>query len=170
MPYGYVQVPVDRLGRPLAGWWARFLGIFIDSLILGIPKQIVTTAIVASTVTDRNLFSVHLIAGQVIVAIIFAVISVGYFALLNGSNRGQTVGQMAAGISVRDADTGGPIPPERAGLRILVLEPGIVLGWIPIVGFFASLYTLVAALSPLWDDRKQGFHDKVARTQVVKVR
>ena len=51
-----------------------------------------------------------------------------------------------------------------------ILDPGILIGWIPIVGFLASLYTLLAGLSPLWDPRRQGFHDKVAHTNVIKVR
>ena len=169
MPYGYVPIPVDRLGRPLAGWWARFLGIILDFIILQVPKSIVTAIVVGSSAGDGVLSS-HLGASYLIVGILFAVVDLGYFAILNGSNRGQTVGQMALGIAVRDADTGGAIDPQRAGLRILVLDPGIVLAWLPLLGVLAGLYGLVAALSPLWDSRKQGFHDKVAHTQVVKVR
>jgi hypothetical protein len=28
----------------------------------------------------------------------------------------------------------------------------------------------VAAFSPLWDQRRQGFHDKVAHSNVIKIR
>jgi hypothetical protein len=77
---------------------------------------------------------------------------------------------MALGIAVRDEATGGRIDPVRAGTRILVLYPGIVIGWLPVVGVIASIYTLVAAFSPLWDKRRQGFHDKVVHTDVIKVR
>jgi uncharacterized RDD family membrane protein YckC len=51
-----------------------------------------------------------------------------------------------------------------------VLDPGLLVSWIPVIGLIAGLYTVVAALSPLWDDRRQGFHDKVAKTDVIKVR
>jgi hypothetical protein len=77
---------------------------------------------------------------------------------------------MALGISVRDEAMGGAIGPQRAGIRILVLYPEILLSWLPVIGALAGVYTIVAALSPLWDDRRQGFHDKVAHTDVITVR
>jgi uncharacterized RDD family membrane protein YckC len=112
----------------------------------------------------------HLVAGVVIISLIFTVVDIVYFAYLNGSDRGQTLGQMMLGIAVRDDSSGGAIGPQRAALRILVLEPGFILSWIPVLGALAGLYTIVAGLSPLWDSRKQGFHDKAAHTVVVKVR
>ena len=168
--YGYVPVPVDRFGRPLADWWQRWVAIIVDALIIGVPRVIVTAIVIGSYVSGGGVFSTRWRAGVVIAGIAFAIIGIVYFALLNGSTKGQTVGQMALGIAVRDDATGGPIDPQRAGLRILVLYPGIVLGWIPIVGTLADLWTLVAGLSPLWDERRQGFHDKVAHTDVIKVR
>ncbi len=172
VPGGYaygVEGPTDNQGRPLSGWWLRFLAIFIDSLILGIPKGILTAIFVSHA--NNSLYGTgHFVAGVIVIGIIFVVIDVVYFALLNGSERGQTVGMMAAGITVRDEATGGAIDPQRAGLRILVLAPGIIIGWIPVLGLLASLYTIVAGLSPLWDNRRQGFHDKAAHTFVIKVR
>ncbi len=168
--YGYVPGPTDRFGRPLASWWQRFLGILLDWLILNIPKTIVAGIAIGSSNAGRGIYTTRLGVGLVVVGIVFAVIEVLYFALLNGSPRGQTVGQMALGIAVRDSETGGPIDPQRAGLRILVLIPSIVVDWIPIIGALAGLYTIIAGLSPLWDARRQGFHDKVAHTDVVRVR
>jgi uncharacterized RDD family membrane protein YckC len=168
-PQGYIPVPVDRFGRPLAAWWQRLLAFIIDGLILGIPKGIVIATVV-TTASNGNFFTTGWVASEIIVGIVFAAIGLAYFAMLNGSDRGQTVGQMALGIAVRDEVTGGPIGPQRAALRILVFYPGIVAGWIPILGGIASLYTLVAGLSPLWDSRRQGFHDKVVHTDVIKVR
>jgi hypothetical protein len=77
---------------------------------------------------------------------------------------------MMLGIAVRDSASGDAIGPQRAGLRILVLYPGLLLSWLPVIGAVLGVYTLVAALSPLWDRRRQGFHDKVAHTDVIKVR
>jgi uncharacterized RDD family membrane protein YckC len=162
-------VPVDRLGRPLASWWQRLLGIIIDLVILGIPKAIVTGAVVGST-AGNNVFAVDWAVDATIIGIVFAVIDLTYFGLLNGGDKGQTVGQMALGITVRDEANGGAIGPQRAGLRILVLYPGILLAWVPILGSLAGLYSIVAGLSPLWDRRRQGFHDKVAHTDVIRVR
>jgi uncharacterized RDD family membrane protein YckC len=165
--YGYgPAAPVDNQGRPLAGWWLRFGAIFVDGIILGIlPFILISVFVRHATYGGR-----HLVAGVVIISIIFTAVDLAYFAFLNGGERGQTVGQMLFGIAVRDEATGGAIGPGRAALRIIVLEPGFILEWVPILSVLAGLYTIVAALSPLWDSRKQGFHDKVAHTFVIKVR
>jgi uncharacterized RDD family membrane protein YckC len=166
--YGPVE-PVDNQGRPLSGWWLRFGAIFVDGLILGIPRAILTAVFVKNS--NNSLYGTgHFVAGVIIIGLIFTVIDIAYFAYLNGGERGQTFGQMAFGIAVRDEATGGPIGAQRGALRILVLEPGFILGFLPVLGILANLYTVVAALSPLWDTRKQGFHDKAAHTFVIKVR
>jgi uncharacterized RDD family membrane protein YckC len=167
--YGPAAQPVDGQGRPLSGWWLRFGAIFIDGLILGIPRAILIAVLVRHS-NSSLVASRHLVAGVVIISLIFTVVDIAYFAYLNGSDRGQTLGQMMLGIAVRDESSGGAIGPQRAALRILVLEPGFILSWIPVLGALAGLYTIVAGLSPLWDSRKQGFHDKAAHTLVVKVR
>ena len=159
--------PTDSQGRPLSGWWLRFGAIFVDGLILGIPYAIILSAVLTR---GTSISTAHFAAGVVIVGLIFSAINLAYFSLLVGSERGQTVGQMLFGIAVRDEATGGPIGVQRAALRILVLEPGIVLEWFPVLSRIAGLYSIVAGLSPLWDSRRQGFHDKAAHTLVVKVR
>lgn len=169
-PYGYVTGPVDSQGRPLAEWWQRAVAIIIDGIILFVPKAIIIAAAFSSTISGGGFYTTGFGISVILIGLVFTAIDIAYFAILNGSEKGQTVGQMALGITVRDESNGGAIGLQRAGLRILVLEPGILLNWIPIIGFIASLYTLVAALSPLWDDRRQGFHDKVAKTYVIKVR
>ncbi len=167
--YGDRPGPVDRFGRPLAAWWQRLVAIIIDGIILGVPKSIVAALVVSSSVS-AGLYQSHWRASLVVVSVVFAVIDIVYFAFLNGSENGQTVGQMALGIAVRDENTGGQVGPGRAAIRILVLYPVILVGWIPFIGAIAWFYTIVAALSPLWDNRRQGFHDKVEHTTVITVR
>ncbi len=167
--YGYGSGPVDRFGRPLAAWWQRLVAIIVDGLILGVPKSILAAIIVGSG-GGGGLYAANWRGGIIALGIVFAVIDLAYFALLNGSEHGQTVGQMMFGIAVRDSESGGAIGPQRAGLGILVLYPGLLLSWLPVIGAVLAIYTLVAALSPLWDRGRQGFHDKVAHTDVIKVR
>jgi uncharacterized RDD family membrane protein YckC len=168
--YGYGSEPVDRFGRPLAAWWQRLVAIILDGLILSVPRSIVTRIIVGSGTAGGGLYVASWRAELIVLGIVFAVIDLAYFAFLNGSEHGQTVGQMMLGIAVRDSASGDAIGPQRAGLRILVLYPGLLLSWLPVIGAVLGVYTLVAALSPLWDRRRQGFHDKVAHTDVIKVR
>jgi uncharacterized RDD family membrane protein YckC len=163
-----VAVPIDRFGRPLAAWWQRLLAIVLDFLILGVPRAIVIGIAVGSS--GGGILSESWRPRVVVVGLLFCAVDLAYFALLNGSERGQTVGQMALGIAVRDEAGGGAIGPGRAALRIIVLYPSVVVGWVPVLGAIAGLYSIVAGLSPLWDRRRQGFHDKAAHTDVVTVR
>ncbi len=167
--YGYAPVPSDRFGRPLADWWQRLVAIIIDWLIIGVPHAIIVAAVVGTS-SGGGVFSSGWRAGVIVSGIAFAIIGIVYFALLNGSAKGQTVGQMALGIAVRDEVNGGAIGSQRAAGRILVLYPGVVISWIPVLGLLAGIWTLIAGLAPLWDRRRQGFHDKAAHTDVIKVR
>lgn len=169
-PYGSVAVPVDRFGRPLAAWWQRLVAIIVDFLILSVPKSILANILTRVGVVVGGSFTSSWVAGVVVFGLLFAAIDLVYFAWLNGSEHGQTLGQMLLGIAVRDDASGGAIGPQRAGLRIVVLYPGILLSWMPLVGAILYVYTLLAALSPLWDRKRQGFHDKVAGTDVIKIR
>ena len=75
----------------------------------------------------------------------------------------QTPGKMALGISVRRADRPGPLDIATAVRRR-------VLSALQIVPFISGLYFIVFLLDylwPLWDDKRQALHDKVAATQVV---
>ncbi|UTH75242.1 RDD family protein [Chromobacterium sp. IIBBL 290-4] len=66
-----------------------------------------------------------------------------------------TPGKMMLGAIVVDADSGGPLTPGQAVLRYL--------------GYYLSLIPF--ALGLIWvglDARKQGWHDKLARTVVVR--
>ncbi len=41
-------------------------------------------------------------------------------------------------------------------------------GFVPVLGSLLGLYPLLDVLWPLWDDKKQALHDKVAKTNVVR--
>ncbi len=67
---------------------------------------------------------------------------------------GATPGKIAVGVKIVDATTGGPPALGRLVLRLL--------------GYFVSAFPLY--LGFLWaafDRRKQGWHDKIARTVVI---
>lgn len=77
--------------------------------------------------------------------------------------KGQTLGKMAMGIMVARADDGG-LPGWGKALGRWVL-PGL-LTLIPLLG---GLLSLLVYISLLWDDRRQGWHDKMATTVVISV-
>ncbi len=141
----------DPLGRPLAPWWKRAVAFIIDWLILNVLSAIVVGIVdVNGTTSGRDMA-----IGLTIIVIL------GYFSFLDGSGRGQTVGKMALGIATRDLATGAPLGAGRALIRRFVFY-GL---------FFVFLVPgILNAMSPLWDPRRQAWHDKLVGSCVVQVR
>ena len=81
-----------------------------------------------------------------------------YFTIAHGST-GQTLGKRALGIAVRDVHGSGPIGYPRAFLRWLAFAVFTLL----------TVVVIVDLLFPLWDDRRQALHDKVASSSVFQV-
>jgi uncharacterized RDD family membrane protein YckC len=143
------QDDLDALGRPLASWGQRLVALVIDELFI----YIVTFCAVYALGVRKSF------AGAMVSLVMAAV----YYAVLNGSEMGQTFGKRAMGIQVRDAGgSGGSIGMQRAGLRF------VTVGLFRIVPFF-GLFTLLDGLWPLWDRQRQALHDKIAGTVVVRV-
>jgi len=143
-------VPVDGFGRPLAAWGQRLGAFVIDEVFIRIVSSLAVFALGLH----------HKFGGR----ILWLVLAIGYYAVLNGSEMGQTFGKRAFGIQVRDATgEGGSIGFGRAGMRF------VTVGLFRIVLFF-GLFTLLDGLWPLWDPRRQALHDKIAGSVVVRVR
>jgi uncharacterized RDD family membrane protein YckC len=140
--------PVDELGRPLAAWGQRLAAFVIDEVFVFVITELAKFALGLR----------HTFAGQMLAL----AMAIGYYAVLNGSELGQTFGKRAMYIQVRDVATGGPIDSQRAGLRY------VVVGLFRIIPFF-MLFTLFDGLWALWDHNRQALHDKIAGTHVVRL-
>ncbi|MDA8184656.1 MAG: RDD family protein [Actinomycetota bacterium] len=159
----------------MSAWWRRVGAYLIDAIIVGVPLTILDVALsigsIAHTVscsppgssvsstcvsTRFGIFS----GGFLLLEILGVVVTAIYFGLLDGSARGQTVGKMAAGIVLRDADSGGPVGFWRAAARPVLWTLFFYLFFVPGV-----LNFLWAA----WDSRHQCWHDKIVRTTVARV-
>ena len=162
-------MPLASFGAPLAGWWQRVGAMLLDILILGIPLGILDVILNAAFGTARTVVTLtgttttHSLQGGARVAVFigFTVIGALYFSVFNGGRDGQTPGNRAPGISVRDANTGEPIGLKRGFLRWFIR---------------AILYTaflipgLLNDLFPLWDRRHQSLADKVAGSVVIRLK
>ena len=81
-------------------------------------------------------------------------LGLAYYAYLEGSPSGQTVGKRAMGIRVIDINGGGPIGPGRALIRY--------------IGRYVSAFPCgLGIFWMLWDAEKQTWHDKFASSVVV---
>jgi uncharacterized RDD family membrane protein YckC len=156
----------DLLHLALAPWWKRFLAFLIDSLVLGTGVIIIFTIIGATTRNTNSSTNNTASAGQLAVGfvglfVLFSIPYMLYYGIMNGSKRGQTLGKMALSIAVRDARTGGPIGFWRGVGRYAITIVFYVVLVVPYI---------IDNLSPLWDARRQAWHDKVVHTVVVDLK
>jgi uncharacterized RDD family membrane protein YckC len=91
--------------------------------------------------------------------VVLALYQIGFIAW-----RGQTPGKVIVGTEVVDIDTGAV--PDLTGAVARFVLPAAA-GFVP--GFGTGLTIAVYAWI-LWDPRRQGLHDKLARTVVVDLR
>jgi uncharacterized RDD family membrane protein YckC len=153
-PVGRADPAAGSFG--LAEWWQRVVAIIIDGILLFIPMAMLAAAMLDDD--DGGFFRAD--PGYLALT---AIVGLLYYGLLNGSEKGQTIGKMAMGIQVRDADTGGPIGYGRGLGRYAIVY---ILG----LPFFFAIPALLDGLWPLWDKRRQALHDKPVNSVVVRAR
>ncbi len=186
--YGYPgqRVHTTPDGQPLSGWWRRVFARIIDWLLaglIGLPltgyfsyhygqvvwqylKDTMDAAASGATQTSTTL-PAEAYKWMIPAALLGMAVSFAYeFFFL--TRKGATPGKMALGIAVRLRDVPGNPPgsavAKRYGFMILLN----LLGWIPFVGALFFFVGLINYLWPLWDDKKQALHDKIAGTNVVR--
>lgn len=142
----------------LAGWlYVRALGPLIDEFSRALES--------GTTLPTVSLESVNWSAmlGFVVVA---AAIQLAYQVFFL-SRTGATPGKQALGLSVRLRSRPGVlsvgVAARRAALQVLL---GL-FGFAPGVSYLTGLAAVLDLLWPLWDDKRQALHDKVAGTNVV---
>ena len=162
---GYQQGPLGPGGQPLAEWWKRLVAVLLDGLILGVPLGIVRAVVGVDRSVEIDPLTGEVTRGEgflagvgLVLFLLSIVLPILYAGILNGSDRGQTIGKMALKIQVRDASSGGPIGVGRGLVRAVVYNLLFLACLIP--GF-------INGLSPLWDQRRQAWHDKAASSVVV---
>ena len=148
-------------GPPLATLGQRFGGALIDGLLM-LPLiavvfyLTVNTAVIAPGGSEP--------AVPILVTLMIVPISIVWFLILHGyllATKGQTIGKMAVGTQIVDAQTGALVP-----LLPLFLKRNVsmqVLAMIPIVGNFIAL---IDALMIFRASRKC-LHDDIAGTKVI---
>ena len=127
---------------PKAGFWIRFVAIVIDGVILLVINTIIAS-ILGTTTTGRS-------GIQTLLGLIYYV----YFWSESSPWPGQTIGNKLLNIRVIKTD----------GSNL-----SLVIALIRYVGLVVSI--LVIFIGVIWaafDPNKQGWHDKLAGTYVIK--
>ena len=131
------------------GFWARLGAAFIDSVLMCIVTVPLVLSIYGADYWSQGSF----IAGPadfIISYLMPAVIVIVLWIKLSA-----TPGKMAVGAVIVDARTGAPASPQQLVVRYF--------------GYYVSTIPLLLGL--IWvaiDPRKQGWHDKMAGTVVVR--
>jgi uncharacterized RDD family membrane protein YckC len=140
-----------------AGFWSRFAARTIDHIVVSVPVTFVgafivggATALIAGNPTADD-------AGLIGAVILFYLLPIAanylYFAVMESSGIQASLGKLALGIKVTDAD-GDRLTFSRASLRWFAA----FLSWATLcIGFVMAAFT----------ERKRALHDMLASTLVV---
>lgn len=145
--------PGPMPGYHYAGFWVRFLAFVLDGIILGVLSAALSPfAGPQFTVTGSGaaaVFAFHATANA-LGTLVGLVYFLGFW-----SWRGQTPGMMPFNMQVLGVADGKKIDLVRGLLRYV----GYILSAIPfLLGFIWAAF----------DSRKQGWHDKLAQTVVIR--
>ena len=141
--------------QQLASWGRRLAALLVDVIVLVVA---ISVALVAAGMPADELRDRVENGETLLVIVLFLIPEAIYYTWMVGS-RSQTVGKMALGIKIVDAESRAPIGYLRAFRRWLSTAAMRALFWIP---------AIVDHLWPLRDPKNQALHDKFARSVVVR--
>lgn len=135
------------------GFWVRVVALIIDVVILTIASGLLASILGVPLVPADDYVYGSAIAWANLGSVVLCWL---YFALLESSERGATVGKMAMGLRVVTGD----------GRRLTFLNAtGRYFAKI-----LSSLFLGFGYLMVGFTERKRGLHDMIANTLVIKVR
>ncbi len=132
------------------GFWIRLVAYIIDAILLSIAMGMV------GGVLGLNFYNPNVETYSPTGNLLYLAVAWLYFALLESSERGATVGKMAMGLRVV-TDQGQRLSFLNATGRYFAK---IISALILCIGFIMIAFT----------DRKRGLHDMIAGTLVIKSR
>jgi uncharacterized RDD family membrane protein YckC len=179
MPAPAWAPPGPAPGLVYAGFWPRTAGYLLDRILLAVVGAVWSVPFVIVPIVQ--FYQAHpQVTGQsltplpadltnrfLVIGLLGALLDALYFGGLVAW-QGRTLGQRVMRIEVVRAEDGGRLPPGRAYLRAAIFWGPGVLGVIPVLGQIAGLVALIGMVAVAWDPRKQGWHDKLARSLVVR--
>jgi uncharacterized RDD family membrane protein YckC len=167
--YGMPPAGMPSAGGPqIAGMGDRLLARIIDGVLITVVGLVLAVPVVAALVSTADPVtgepSGAAVGGLFVFVGVFVVLTLGYEVVLIAV-RGQTVGKQVMKLTVRrEAD--GALP----GWGLSFLRWLVPVGAGVVTGCIGGIGQLIVYLSPFFDSsgRNQGWHDKVAKTLVVK--
>ena len=145
--------------RELANLGSRLGARILDWILVGVAIGILAViGIVGALASGDEATFIMVVFGLAFSVVVITLL----YEMTMIALRGQTVGKMMVGVKVvRAADGDLPGWGKSIGRWLILVAPGMI----PVGGL---LLTLLVYLSPTFDDRRQGWHDKAVATVVVK--
>ena len=135
--------PADMATAHYAGFWIRLVAMLIDGVILGIVGNLLTGG--AVTTVQDGVVSMNYSGWQTLIPIVY---TIGFWIWLSA-----TPGKYVLGLKIVE-ENGNKLNVKDAIIRYLgYIVSGIAIG----IGFFWIGF----------DKKKQGWHDKIAKTYVI---
>ena len=157
-----MNTPTPQAPLEYAGFWIRFWAFIVDSILVAVIVEPIVASIYENSRAIPDPMSVDM-ANLILdsfrpqggLDVLFSWVLPAVAIVLFWVYRAATPGKMLLRAKILDAETGQPPSVPQCIGRYL--------------GYYVSIFTLF--LGFLWiafDSRKQGFHDKIAGTVVVK--
>ena len=140
--------PAGITHAAFGGFWIRVVAYIIDAIVLGVASAILAMMLGGSFLADPGS------SGDLIANLVSIVVGWLYFALLESSTRGATLGKMAVGLRV-------------------VTNDGQQLSFLHATGryfakFISAIILCIGFIMVAFSERNRGLHDMIAGTLVVK--
>ena len=140
------------------GFWLRVIAYIVDGILLNIAFGIIGAVVGISIIPadPAKIDPLEFIGQMGSVQLVALVATWLYFALMESSPRGATVGKMVTGLRVVD-EQGNRISFLRATGRFFAK-------------YISAIILMIGFLMVAFTDRKRGLHDMIAGTLVIKTR
>ena len=136
------------------GFWIRVLAYIIDAIILAVAGSLIGVLLGIGTLGAGGGLDGASSGADLMLNLIGLVIGIGYFAGMESSSMQATLGKKALGLVVTDLN----------GNRISFLR-GVGRYF---ATFLSAIVLLIGFIMVAFTDRKQGLHDMLASTLVLK--
>lgn len=140
---------------PKAGFWLRVVAALIDAVIVLVLQLLLGSLLTLAGVATSGPSEGSIGTMAVLVQLFSFALSFAYYIVFTGHG-GQTPGKMALRIKVVRCD-GTDISYGRAAFREIPAK------------FISGIILCIGYLMVAFDDQKQGLHDRMADTYVIKL-
>jgi uncharacterized RDD family membrane protein YckC len=151
-------------GHQLSGWWKRAGAFILDGIFLFFlyALTLVVLGLLLLSTNNGALIALFILL-MIVFYFVIAICYYGFSMARPGAANGQSFGKQILGIAVYREDQ------QEVTFWYAVYRQIIIIGIVIQIAsaFTAGIAYFLNYLWPLWDDKRQAFHDKMAGSRVI---